>query len=152
MHKATYFDAKEEGSSYSKISRELELCGYLVSRQMISAFVKRSNKKHTDLKHAVTENRCKKKLQMKHFEYTDDQMSKNNELCAIGKNIFLCFVETRELFRQLFSLRSRRYSQAQGGKLEILPAQKLSIFSSAHRAYGSAHTNVFALGNQSERY
>ena len=49
------------------------------------------------------------------------------------------------------SLRSRRYSRAQGGKLEILPAQKLSILSSAHRVHGSAHTNVFALENQSER-
>ena len=49
------------------------------------------------------------------------------------------------------SLRSRRYSRAQGEKLEIPPAQKLSILSSAHRAHGSAHTNVFALENQSER-
>ena len=49
------------------------------------------------------------------------------------------------------SLRSRRYSRAQGGKIEIPPAQKLSILSSAHRAHGSAHTNVFALENQSER-
>ena len=49
------------------------------------------------------------------------------------------------------SLRSRWYSRAQGGKLEISPAQKLSILSSAHRAHGSAHTNVFALENQSER-
>ena len=55
------------------------------------------------------------------------------------------------------SLRSRRYSRAQGGKLEIPiemeipPAQKLSILSSAHRAHGSAHTNVFALESQSER-
>ena len=37
------------------------------------------------------------------------------------------------------------------GKLEIPPAQKLSILSSAHRVHGSAHTNVFALENQSER-
>ena len=49
------------------------------------------------------------------------------------------------------SLRSRRYSRAQGGKLEIPPAQKLSILSSAHQAHGSAHTNVFALENQLER-
>ena len=49
------------------------------------------------------------------------------------------------------SLRSRRYLRAQGGKLEIPPAQKLSILSSAHRAHGSAHANVFALENQSER-
>ena len=49
------------------------------------------------------------------------------------------------------SLRSRRDSRAQGGKLEIPPVQKLSILSSAHRAHGSAHTNVFALENQSER-
>ena len=49
------------------------------------------------------------------------------------------------------SLRSRRYSRVQGGKLEIPSAQKLSILSSAHRAHGSAHTNVFALENQSER-
>ena len=49
------------------------------------------------------------------------------------------------------SLRSRRYSRAQGEKLEIPPAQKLSILSSAHRAHGSAHINVFALENQSER-
>ena len=50
------------------------------------------------------------------------------------------------------SLRSRQYSRAQGGKLEIPPAQKhLSILSSAHRAHGSPHTNVFALENQSER-
>ena len=49
------------------------------------------------------------------------------------------------------SLRSRRYSRAQGGKLEIPPAQKLSILNSAHRAHGSAHTNMFALENQSER-
>ena len=53
--------------------------------------------------------------------------------------------------RTVSSLRSRRYSRAQGGKLEIPPAQKLSILSSAHRAHGSAHTNVFALENQSER-
>ena len=58
----------------------------------------------------------------------------------------------------MISLHSRWYSRAQGGKLEIPPAQKLSIFSSAHRAHGSAHrahgsahTNVFALENQSER-
>ena len=51
----------------------------------------------------------------------------------------------------IHSLRSRRYSRAQGEKLEIPPAQKLSILSSAHRAHGSAHTNVFALENQSER-
>ena len=38
-----------------------------------------------------------------------------------------------------------------GGKLEIPPAQKLSILSSSHRVHGSAHTNVFALENQSER-
>ena len=50
----------------------------------------------------------------------------------------------------IISLRNRRYSRAQGGKLEIPPAQKLSILSSAHRAHGSAHTNVFALENQSE--
>ena len=49
------------------------------------------------------------------------------------------------------SLRSRRYSRAQGGKLEIPPALKRSILSSAQRAHGSAHTNVFALENQSER-
>ena len=30
----------------------------------------------------------------------------------------------------ILSLRSRRYSRAQGGKLEIPPAQKLSILSS----------------------
>ena len=52
---------------------------------------------------------------------------------------------------RIISLRSRRYSRAQGGKLEIPPAQKLSILSSAHRAHGSAHTNVLALENQSER-
>ena len=51
----------------------------------------------------------------------------------------------------IISLRSRRYSRAQGEKLEIPPAQKLSILSSAHRAHGSAHINVFALENQSER-
>ena len=49
------------------------------------------------------------------------------------------------------SLRSRRYLRAQGEKLEIPPPQKLSILSSAHRAHGSAHTNLFALENQSER-
>ena len=37
------------------------------------------------------------------------------------------------------------------GKLEIPPAQKLSILSSAHRAHGTAYINVFALENQSER-
>ena len=92
---------RKKGNTYSEISRELELCGCPVSRQTISAFVKCSNKDHTDLKHAVKENSCKRKLQMEHFEYIDDQMSKNDELCAIGKNIFLRFVETRELFRQL---------------------------------------------------
>ena len=51
---------------------------------------------------------------------------------------------------QSLSLHSRRYSRAQGGKLEIPPAQKLSILSSAHRVHGSVHTNVFALENQSE--
>ena len=57
----------------------------------------------------------------------------------------------RQKSRNASSLRSRRYSRAQGGKLEIPPAQKLSILSSAHRAHGSAHTNVFALENQSGR-
>ena len=33
-------------------------------------------------------------------------------------------------FGEICSLRSRRYSRAQGGKLEIPPAQKLSILSS----------------------
>ena len=56
-----------------------------------------------------------------------------------------------EIMILISNLRSRRYSRAQGGKLEIPPAQKLSILSSAHRAHGSAHTNVFALENQSER-
>ena len=64
----------------------------------------------------------------------------------ICMNIFL-----KRVIRVLISLRSRRYSRAQGGKLEIPPAQKLSILSSAHRAHGSAHSNVFALENQSER-
>ena len=42
------------------------------------------------------------------------------------------------------SLRSRRYSRArENGKLEIPPAQKLHILSSAHRTHGSAHLNVF---------
>ena len=31
------------------------------------------------MKHAVKENRCKRKLQMEHFEYIDDQMSKNDD-------------------------------------------------------------------------
>ena len=50
------------------------------------------------------------------------------------------------------SLRSGGFAST-GGKLEIPPAQKLSILSSAHRAYGSAHTNynVFAVEKQSER-
>ena len=48
----------------------------------------------------------------------------------------------KTLYLPLGSLRSRRYSRAQGGKLEIPPAQKLSILSSAHRVHGSAHTNV----------
>ena len=78
----------KKGSTYSEISRELELSGCPVSRQTISAFVKRSNKEHTDLKRAVKENKCKRKLQMEHFEYIDNEMSKNDELCAIGKNIF----------------------------------------------------------------
>ena len=50
----------------------------------------------------------------------------------------------------IISLRSRRYSRVQGGKVEIPPAQKLSNLSSAHRAHGSAHTNLFVLENQSE--
>ena len=62
-----------------------------------------------------------------------------------------CTVEVTKPFVVQFSLRSRRYSRAQGEKLEIPPAQKLSILSSAHRAHGSAHINVFALENQSER-
>ena len=45
------------------------------------------------------------------------------------------------IVRPYFSLRSRRYSWAQGEKLEIPPAQKLIILSSAHRAHGSAHIN-----------
>ena len=60
-------------------------------------------------------------------------------------------IANAQLEERVPSLRSRRYSRAQGGKLEISPAQKLSILSSAHRAHGSAHTNVFALENQSER-
>ena len=63
-----------------------------------------------------------------------------------GVNIF-----TKRWFVYWASLRSRRYSRVQEGKLEIPPAQKLSILSSAHRAHGSAHTKVFALENQSER-
>ena len=48
------------------------------------------------------------------------------------------------------SLRSRWYLWAQEGKHEIPPAQKRSILSSTHRAHRSAHTNVFALENESE--
>ena len=59
--------------------------------------------------------------------------------------------EMDNIIQEIISLRSRRYSRAQEGKLEIPPAQKLSILSSAHRAHGSAHTSVFALENQSER-
>ena len=63
-----------------------------------------------------------------------------------GQNLSVCM-----FLIILNSLRSRRYSRAQEEKLEIPLAQKLSILSSAHRAHGSAHTNVFALENQSER-
>ena len=61
------------------------------------------------------------------------------------------FHSTSVLKFHLYSLRSRRHSRAHGRKLEIPPAQKLSILSSAHPAHGSAHNNVFALENQSER-
>ena len=37
-----------------------------------------------------------------------------------------------------------------GGKLDIMPAQKLSILSSAHQVHSSARTNAFALENQSQ--
>ena len=64
---------------------------------------------------------------------------------------FFVFFSVSKVGLPLISLRSRRYLRAQGEKLEIPPAQKLSILSSAHRAHGSAHTNLFALENQSER-
>ena len=59
----------------------------------------------------------------------------------VQKYMFTYYIEGQFNFMFIFSLRSRRYSRAQGEKLEIPPAQKLSILSSAHRAHGSAHTN-----------
>ena len=79
----------KKGKNYSEISRELELYGCPVSRQTISAFVKRSNNERTDLKPAVKERKCKRVLKMEHFEYIDNEMAKNDELCAVGKNTFL---------------------------------------------------------------
>ena len=67
------------------------------------------------------------------------------------KVILIKSIYKNKLENILLTKVSRRYSQAQGGKLEIPPAQKLSILSSAHREHGSAHTNVFAFENQSER-
>ena len=69
----------KKGKNYSEISRELELYGCPVSRQTISAFVKRSNNERTDLKPAVKERKCKRVLKMEHFEYVDNEMAKNNE-------------------------------------------------------------------------
>ena len=57
----------------------------------------------------------------------------------LNKDNFQCLIS-----EPLCSLRSRRYSRAQeNGQLEIPPAQKLHILSSAHRTHGSAHLNVF---------
>jgi hypothetical protein len=75
----------KKGANYSEISRELKLCGCPVSRQTISAFVKCSNNEQTDLKNTVKERKCKRVLKMEHFEYIDNEMAKNDELCAVGK-------------------------------------------------------------------
>ena len=54
----------------------------------------------------------------------------------IKASVCVLLYEYRDLFIDMAvrnnrsSLRSRRYSRAQGGKLEIPPAQKLSILSS----------------------
>ncbi len=74
-----------------------------MSRQTISAFVKCSNNELTDLKTAVKEHKCKRVLKMEHFEYIDNEIAKNDELCAVGKNISLflsdCQYETRQVSR-----------------------------------------------------
>ena len=75
----------KKGNNYSEISRELELSGCLVSKQTVSAFVRRSNNERTDLKPGKERN-CKRVLKMVHYEYIDSEMTKNDELCAVGKN------------------------------------------------------------------
>ena len=81
----------KKGKNYSEISRELESHGCPVSRQTISAFVKISKSEQTDQKPAVKKHECKRVLKMHHYEYIDNEMAKNDELCAVGKNFcFLC--------------------------------------------------------------
>ena len=40
-------------------------------------------------------------MRVSDLRVSDMRLSKNDELCAIGKNIFFRFVKTREPFRQL---------------------------------------------------
>ena len=68
----------QSGHNYSKISRELEEVGCSVSRQSVSAFVRRS--KRTQQDQIFRQNNHKRVLTTEHFEFIDHEMVKNDEL------------------------------------------------------------------------
>ena len=74
----------KNGNSYSKISRELRLSGCPVSRQSVSAFVKKCTGEKEDKK-PLKETNYQRKPEMVHFKYIDSEMARNDELCAAGK-------------------------------------------------------------------
>ena len=92
------------------------------------------NRPSSPTKDAVTQT-C---ITIEHLSYSNENLMNSQKM---RKFLFLSKVLKSSLhytgvsILYQFSLRSRRYSRAQGGKLEIPPAQKLSILSSTHPAH-----------------
>ena len=79
-----------KGKTFSVISRELQLAGCPVSRQSISVFIKRS-KSNQEAPRSVKQRNPKRVLTMEYYEYIDNEMAKNDELCAGGKKVSLIY-------------------------------------------------------------
>ena len=79
-----------KGKTFSDISRELQLAGCPVSRQSISVFIKRS-KGDQEAPRSVKQRNHKRVLTMEYYEYIDNEMAKNDELCAGGKKVSLIY-------------------------------------------------------------
>ena len=86
----------KEGKKYTEISLELASSSCPVSRQTISAVVRDSKKR----RNVFSPRRCggnKRVLTMEHYTCIGEEMSKNDELCAVGKYFITYFFNSRHV-------------------------------------------------------
>ena len=79
-----------KGKTFSDILRELQLAGCPVSigsRYQFSSKDQKATKKRLELLNNAT----KRLLTMEYYEYIDNEMAKNDELCAGGKKVSLIY-------------------------------------------------------------